>query len=47
MKFIGRQNELTTLQAEYSHESSFVVIYGRRSHGTKDTLKKEYLQLFF
>lgn len=33
MKFIGRKNELYTLNTEYNRNSSFVVIYGRRRVG--------------
>ena len=43
MKFIGRQIELAKLNAEYMHDSSFVVIYGRRRVG-KTTLIKEFLK---
>ena len=43
MKFIGRQTELTKLNAEYAHDSSFVVIYGRRRVG-KTTLIKEFIK---
>lgn len=43
MQFIGRQSELAKLEAEYSRESSFVVIYGRRRVG-KTTLIKELLK---
>ena len=43
MKFIGRQSELAKLNAEYSRDSSFVVIYGRRRVG-KTTLIKEFLK---
>ena len=43
MKFIGRQTELAKLNAEYTHDSSFVVIYGRRRVG-KTTLIKEFLK---
>ena len=43
MKFIGRQTELAKLNAEYTHVSSFVVIYGRRRVG-KTTLIKEFLK---
>ncbi len=43
MKFIGRHNELTKLEAEYNRDSSFVVIYGRRRVG-KTTLIKEFLK---
>ncbi len=43
MKFIGRQNELSKLNAEYNRNSGFVVIYGRRRVG-KTTLIKEFLK---
>lgn len=43
MKFIGRQNELSKLEAEYQRNGSFVVIYGRRRVG-KTTLIKEFLK---
>lgn len=43
MKFIGRQTELAKLNAEYTHDSSLVVIYGRRRVG-KTTLIKEFLK---
>ena len=43
MKFIGRQTELAKLNTEYSRDSSFVVIYGRRRVG-KTTLIKEFLK---
>lgn len=43
MKFIGRKNELHTLNTEYNRNSSFVVIYGRRRVG-KTTLIKEFLK---
>ena len=43
MKFIGRQTELDKLNIEYMHDSSFVVIYGRRRVG-KTTLIKEFLK---
>lgn len=43
MKFIGRKNELYTLNTEYNRNSSFVVIYGRRRVG-KTTLIKEFLK---
>lgn len=43
MKFIGRKNELYTLNTEYNRDSSFVVIYGRRRVG-KTTLIKEFLK---
>lgn len=41
--FIGRQNELQTLEQEYTRDSGFVVIYGRRRVG-KTTLIKEFLK---
>lgn len=43
MRFIGRKNELHTLNTEYNCNSSFVVIYGRRRVG-KTTLIKEFLK---
>lgn len=43
MKFINRENELTTLEEEYKKDSSFVVIYGRRRTG-KTTLIKEFIK---
>lgn len=43
MRFIGRKNELNTLNTEYNRNSSFVVIYGRRRVG-KTTLIKEFLK---
>ena len=43
MEFIGRKGELSKLNAEYSRDSSFVVIYGRRRVG-KTTLIKEFLK---
>ena len=43
MRFIGRKNELYTLNTEYNRNSSFVVIYGRRRVG-KTTLIKEFLK---
>lgn len=43
MEFIGRQTEMAKLNAEYSRNSSFVVIYGRRRVG-KTTLIKEFLK---
>lgn len=43
MKFIGRQTELAKLNTEYVHDSSFVVIYGRRRVG-KTTLIKEFIK---
>lgn len=43
MKFIGRKREMKKLESEYSRDSSFVVIYGRRRVG-KTTLIKEFLK---
>ena len=43
MRFIGRKNELHTLNTEYNRNSGFVVIYGRRRVG-KTTLIKEFLK---
>jgi hypothetical protein len=43
MDFIGRTTELSTLEKEYSKNSSFVVIYGRRRVG-KTTLIKQFLK---
>ena len=43
MRFIGRKNELHTLNTEYNRNNSFVVIYGRRRVG-KTTLIKEFLK---
>lgn len=43
MEFIGRKREMEKLEAEYSRDSSFVVIYGRRRVG-KTTLIKEFLK---
>lgn len=43
MEFIGRKAELAKLNAEYEHNGSFVVIYGRRRVG-KTTLIKEFLK---
>lgn len=43
MRFIGRKNELHTLNTEYNRNSIFVVIYGRRRVG-KTTLIKEFLK---
>ena len=43
MNFIGRQAELEKLNVEYAHDSSFVVIYGRRRVG-KTTLIKEFIK---
>ena len=42
-KFIGRINEMKTLETEYRRDSSFVVIYGRRRVG-KTTLMKEFIK---
>ena len=39
MQFIGRKAELAKLNAEYEHDGSFVVIYGRRRVG-KTTLHR-------
>lgn len=43
MKFIGRHQELQTLEAEYRRDGGFVVIYGRRRVG-KTTLIKEFMK---
>ncbi len=43
MKFIGRKEELSKLEAEYKRDGGFVVIYGRRRVG-KTTLIKEFLK---
>lgn len=43
MKFIGRDDELNALEREYSRDSGFVVIYGRRRVG-KTTLIKEFIK---
>ena len=43
MKFLGRENELRTLNSEFRRKSSFVVIYGRRRVG-KTTLIKEFIK---
>lgn len=43
MEFIGRKREMEKLESEYSRDSSFVVIYGRRRVG-KTTLIKEFLK---
>lgn len=43
MNFIGRKREMEKLESEYSRDSSFVVIYGRRRVG-KTTLIKEFLK---
>ena len=45
MEFIGRKGELSKLHAEYSRDSSFVVIYGRRRVG-KTTLIKLLMGLY-
>ena len=42
-KFIGRQSEMKVLDREFSRESGFVVIYGRRRVG-KTTLIKEFIK---
>lgn len=41
--FVGRSAELVNLQEEYSRDSAFVVIYGRRRVG-KTTLMKEFIK---
>ncbi len=41
--FIGRKTELETLEQEYTRDSGFVVVYGRRRVG-KTTLIKEFLK---
>lgn len=43
MQFIGRQTELSKLEAEYARDGGFVVVYGRRRVG-KTTLIKEFLK---
>ena len=43
MKFLGRNEELATLEREYSNNHNFVVIYGRRRIG-KTTLIKEFIK---
>lgn len=43
MKFLGRNAELHSLEKEYSRESSFVVVYGRRRVG-KTTLIKQFIK---
>ena len=43
MKFIGRKEELATLEREYRREGGFVVLYGRRRVG-KTALIKEFLK---
>jgi uncharacterized protein len=42
--FIGREEELNTLEREYARASGFVVIYGRRRVG-KTTLIKEFIKI--
>ena len=44
VNFIGRKEELNTLEKEFRRDGSFVVIYGRRRIG-KTTLIKCLLQL--
>ena len=44
MKFLGRNEELATLEREYSNNHSFVVIYGRRRRIGKTTLIKEFIK---
>jgi AAA+ ATPase superfamily predicted ATPase len=41
--FIGRTNELATLEREYKRKNGFVVIYGRRRVG-KTTLIREFIK---
>ena len=43
VKFLGRNEELSMLEREYSNNHSFVVIYGRRRIG-KTTLIKEFIK---
>lgn len=43
MKFINRKNEMKTLEKEFTRDSSFTVIYGRRRTG-KTTLIKEFIK---
>ncbi|MCD8285888.1 MAG: ATP-binding protein [Clostridia bacterium] len=43
MKFLGREDELRTLEYEYSRDNGFVVVYGRRRVG-KTRLIKEFLK---
>ena len=43
MNFIGRKEELNTLEKEFHRDGSFVVIYGRRRIG-KTTLIKEFIK---
>ena len=45
MNFIGRKEELNTLEKEFRRDGSFVVIYGRRRIG-KTTLIKLLLRLY-
>lgn len=42
-RFIGRKEELETLEREYENSNAFVVIYGRRRVG-KTTLIKEFIK---
>ena len=46
MKFIGRRDELSALNREYTNGHGFVVIYGRRRIG-KTTLIKEFIKNTF
>lgn len=43
MKFIGRKDELATLEREYKRNGGFVVVYGRRRVG-KTTLIKQFIK---
>ena len=43
VNFIGRKEELNTLEKEFHRDGSFVVIYGRRRIG-KTTLIKEFIK---
>ena len=43
MKFINRKNEMKALEKEFTRDSSFTVIYGRRRTG-KTTLIKEFIK---
>lgn len=43
MKFVGRTEELNTLEREFERDGGFVVIYGRRRVG-KTTLIKEFIK---
>ena len=43
MNFIGRIDELETLEREYNRDSGFVIIYGRRRVG-KTTLIREFIK---